>query len=1234
MKERDRRNSFNSTTPKTKTAPSTMKKKRERSPERDSDAASDSYGDMETSDDDDTDDDDVKELKEMMATFQAKIESIQKHKTKKRKTKHTTPKTENQKNQKKRTREMDSGASPEKKAKKAFPREMDPGAREKKAFKSDGFEYLPTLDVDKEPQQYCAKCKSDVIAAEMNDGHIGCTVCGEVLGRPPLRTPPPEQQQQQQQHQQQRQRQQQQQRSIPIFSPKQTIPKFSTEQYEYGGVEDVDEEVLKILKKAKYDSDSEPMEEVDNRHRQMEQQVIAGNEAMNAAAANVNYAMHELQQQQQRQRQQHQQQQQQQQQQQGGGEEQQQQQQEEGEEEQQQQQEEGEEEQQQQQEEGEEQQQQQQQQQGGGGGGGGEEDGDWREFREMVERTGSEHRWDEDVMERFNEAFLAAANWGGDVSEVCNRVKVSFETVNRSLLKFNNPGGFFYIDVAKQRRYGVAALNARYEDNDCINILVECAYNWLCLFEGQNAIRATLHGEAFRNFRMMENARKRMNRILKGIASSLERLQQTAERRNLKDVVAKQVEIGGRTPYSVWEDEIFIDMHEKFYADLKGKQALTMLCRTVNSPFTNPPGKRVGFWVVCRQAHQQYVCNTNESRKNEVGFEPLPNRDNDGIRDRFERIVDRLVRWYLLEKSDIVPDLTLKGHYLAYCRERGGWKYKDTILDTLPSTRHRANVFNMRQPRQPNGRRANAAATMATVALCLPSSTNASRLILENDDTNFVPWMFFGLACLVILGIFCSVVAFVTRCVRSRQSKRLGEDIYSSYAFLIRRKNSTAITCSHPGPQIRPEVYGFKRSRGSTFLAKKYSNAGVNKVLANKRSDGRNKQIRYIVTKWIAFANYFNELWKKVAIVPHRPSTESLLEFFQDLAMEKIRDHATMKNYAYQINQWLLDVNGKDKNYKTPMQRNNEIQNYILGLKTLQYRKSRRKTVRSLPPSLVKSLFQCSENWFGLFRSLTLKQQSEFCFNSEKVTQARDLFACALNCWIGFRPSSLLTLLDADVKCLEGSVFSMNASNDKVRNANEVLAHKIFLEPSNSDDSIHARLKEMAKTWITIRKASDVFTRKQLGCAEKSTGFFFIPLFAKREGQVQSNRRCTIVTRMLQNALSVAVSKERLLLKDIFQNVDANYAFTGYSLRKAVASNMWLCGIPLQHIEAHIGWSKRTKTCEASYIDRSVSTPANRQICAKLYADLKSQYANANSIQLLEEDEDEARIWTKKFYRK
>jgi hypothetical protein len=37
---------------------------------------------------------------------------------------------------------------------------------------------------------------------------------------------------------------------------------------------------------------------------------------------------------------------------------------------------------------------------------------------------------------------------------------------------------------------------------------------------------------------MMENARRRMNRILKGIASTLERLQQTAERRNLKDVVA------------------------------------------------------------------------------------------------------------------------------------------------------------------------------------------------------------------------------------------------------------------------------------------------------------------------------------------------------------------------------------------------------------------------------------------------------------------------------------------------------------------------------------------------------------------------------------------------------------------------------------------------------------------------------------------------------------------------
>ena len=124
------------------------------------------------------------------------------------------------------------------------------------------------------------------------------------------------------------------------------------------------------------------------------------------------------------------------------------------------------------------------------------------------------------------------------MSEVCNRVKVSFDTVNRSLLKFNNPGGWFYIDVAKQRRYGVAALNARYEDNDCINILADCAYNWLCLFEAQNAIRATLHGEAFANFRMMENARRRMNRILKGIASTLERLQQTAERRNLKDVVA------------------------------------------------------------------------------------------------------------------------------------------------------------------------------------------------------------------------------------------------------------------------------------------------------------------------------------------------------------------------------------------------------------------------------------------------------------------------------------------------------------------------------------------------------------------------------------------------------------------------------------------------------------------------------------------------------------------------
>jgi hypothetical protein len=149
----------------------------------------------------------------MLATFKAKIERIQK--TKKRKTKHT-PKTENQKNQKKRTREMDPGAS-----------------FEKKAFKSDGFEYLPTLDVDKEPQQYCAKCKSDVIAAEMDDGYIGCTSCGERLGRPPLRTPPPEQQQQQQQHQQQQR--QQQQRNIPIFSPKQTIPKFTTEQYEYGG---------------------------------------------------------------------------------------------------------------------------------------------------------------------------------------------------------------------------------------------------------------------------------------------------------------------------------------------------------------------------------------------------------------------------------------------------------------------------------------------------------------------------------------------------------------------------------------------------------------------------------------------------------------------------------------------------------------------------------------------------------------------------------------------------------------------------------------------------------------------------------------------------------------------------------------------------------------------------------------------------------------------------------------
>jgi len=77
---------------------------------------------------------------------------------------------------------------------------------------------------------------------------------------------------------------------------------------------------------------------------------------------------------------------------------------------------------------------------------------------------------------------------------------------------------------------------------------------------------------------------------------------------------------------------------------------------------------------------------------------------------------------------------------------------------------------------------------------------------------------------------------------------------------------------------------------------------------------------------------------------------------------------------------------------------------------------------------------------------------------------------------------------------------------------------------------------------------------------------------------------------------------------------------------------MYLCGIPIQDIEAHIGWSKKSKTCQVSYIDRSINTPRNRAICAELYADLKMQYANAHLIHPVEDDEDEINAWKKSFF--
>jgi len=205
-------------------------------------------------------------------------------------------------------------------------------------------------------------------------------------------------------------------------------------------------------------------------------------------------------------------------------------------------------------------------------------------------------------------------------------------------------------------------------------------------------------------------------------------------------------------------------------------------------------------------------------------------------------------------------------------------------------------------------------------------------------------------------------------------------------------------------------------------------------------------------------------------------------------------------------------------------------------------------------------------------------------------------------------------LENIDVKCLNGSVLSLNASIDKVKDsANEVFSQTTYLVPSNSSDSIHARLKLIVKTWTVVKAASDAFTHAQLSCKEKTTGYFFIPLIAREECHVKKNQRCAVVTKMLRNALKYStISPERALLKDVFQNVDESWVFTGYSLRKAVASNMYLCGIPIQDIEAHIGWSKKAKTCQVSYIDRSINSPRNRAICAELYADLKMQYANAH----------------------
>jgi len=476
-------------------------------------------------------------------------------------------------------------------------------------------------------------------------------------------------------------------------------------------------------------------------------------------------------------------------------------------------------------------------------------------------------------------------------------------------------------------------------------------------------------------------------------------------------------------------------------------------------------------------------------------------------------------------------------------------------------------------------------------------------------------------------------------CVCLRQTKRLGENTFSSYAFLIRRKNCTAITCSNPGPKPpkrKPPTYVYDKSlRGSSFLAKRFSNEEINTTLRNKRSESTNQQIRCIASRWVNFANDFNKRRKKLAIIPHSPSTEDVLEFLNFIAMSGTCSHGTVKSYSYQLNQWLIEVNAKDQHYQSPMRRSRDIQNFLRGLRTRQRRSVRRETVRALPPPLVRSLFYCCENWMNLFdKSLTLEEKKEFCSNSDRVLRLRDLFACTLNCWLGLRPSAFLMLENIDIKCLTGSVLSINASIDKVKDsANEVFSQTTYLVPSNSSDSIHARLKQMAKTWTIVKAASDALTRTQLKCKEKTTGYFFIPLIAREECHVKKNQRCNVVTKMLRNALKYStISHERTLLKDVFQNVDESWKFTGYSLRKAVASNMYLCGIPIQDIEAHIGWSKKSKTCQVSYIDRSINAPRNRAICAELYADLKMQYANAHLIHPVEDDEDEINAWKKSFF--